>query len=113
MHIAIYNNQVEYDTGRALLIAYPNKSEYKGEKFWMPKSFVRDVRFFKKIWIPDNFTLKNINGLDIDHEEIKESFHEQTVKLLVYEEENNKYYLKVKEPVKINDEVNIKSELMK
>lgn len=113
MIIAIYNNQIEHDTGRALLIAYPKSSECSGDKFWIPKSLVTDKGYYKKIWIPDNFTLKNINGLDIDHEEIKETFHEQTIRLLGYEEEDNKYYLKVSEPTKIDKEVEIKSELLK
>lgn len=55
----IYKDQVQYDTGRAVLIKCPNNSQYAGYCFWHPAKLVRKVysdRSKLSIGYTDDFT---------------------------------------------------------
>ena len=40
-NVTIHSNQIQYDTGRALLVKCPNNSGYAGYCFWHPAKLIR------------------------------------------------------------------------
>ena len=42
-NVEIHKNQVQYNTGRAVLIKCPNNSQYAGYCFWHPAKLVRQA----------------------------------------------------------------------
>lgn len=113
-----FNKQnIEYDTGAAVLIKLPNRSNYKGYKFWHPAKLVREMSkgngYFLTLSYTDEFVFKvfktNKKGIRIDSIEftgdaLSEEFNQLT-------EEDDTSYLEVTEPVKINKDVEMISEL--
>lgn len=77
MNIIIKNNQIEKTTARAYLIKFPNNSEYKGYKFWIPSSLVKIIDEINlNVYLPEDFEIKafkNGNGKHNKFEKIAET----------------------------------------
>lgn len=90
-HKVQFNVQnIVVDTGKAVLIQMPHKSEYDGFKFWHPSKLVRDAGgkgYFKTFSFTDDFKFKLlkygkgrynkydvIDEIEIDCEEMMNAF---------------------------------------
>ena len=113
-----FNKQnIEYDTGAAVLIKLPNRSNYKGYKFWHPAKLVREMRkgngYFLTLSYTDEFVFKvfktNKKGIRIDSIEFTGDVLSEEFNQLV--EDDNESYLEVTEPVKVDRKVEIIKEL--
>lgn len=113
-----FNKQnIEYDTGAAVLIKLPNRSNYKGYKFWHPAKLVREMRkgngYFLTLSYTDEFVFKvfktNKNGIRIDSIEFTGDVLSEEFNQLV--EDDNESYLEITEPVKVDRKVEIIKEL--
>ena len=122
-NIKINIQNIETDTGKAALIKMPNKSRYAGYKFWHPSKLVRygSNRYARSIGYTDEFTFKlfkNGNGkynkfdvideIEIDVEEFEEAFDCMSDCTRAKSDET---YLIVKEPEKVEKEIEIEEEL--
>ena len=122
-NIEINIQNIETDTGKATLIKMPNKSKYAGYKFWHPSKLVRygSNSYARSIGYTDEFTFKlfkNGNGkynkfnvidtIEIDVEEFEEAFDCMSDCTRV---KSNETYLIVKEPEKVEKEIEIEEEL--
>ena len=123
-NIEINLQNIESDTGKATLIKMPNNSKYAGYKFWHPSKLVRDGSnsYAKSIGYTDGFTFKlfkNGNGkynkfdkideIEIDAKEFEEAFGcmEDCTK-----PKDDKTYLIVEEPDKVDKDVKVNKELV-
>ena len=113
-----FNKQnIEYDTGAAVLIKLPNRSNYKGYKFWHPAKLVREMSkgngYFLTLSYTDEFVFKvfktNKKGIRIDSIEFTGDALAQEFNQLV--EDDNESYLEIIEPVKVDRKVEIIKEL--
>ena len=122
-NIEINIQNIEIDTGNAVLIKMPNKSKYAGYKFWHPSKLVRygSNSYARSIGYTDEFTFKlfkNGNGkynkfnvideIEIDVEEFEDAFDCMSDCTRAKSEES---YLIVKEPEKVEKEIKIEEEL--
>lgn len=123
-NIEINIQNIENDTGKAVLIKMPNKSKYAGYKFWHPSKLVRygSNSYARNIGYTDTFTFKLkkygngkynkfdvIDEIEISVEEFEESF--ECMKDCTRPKENDDTYLIVEEPEKIEKEIEIEEEL--
>ncbi|MEZ7743735.1 hypothetical protein O3800_01930 [Gemella sanguinis] len=113
-----FNKQnIEYDTGAAVLIKLPNRSNYKGYKFWHPAKLVREMRkgngYFLTLSYTDDFVFKvfktdkrgrKLDSIEFTGDALSEEFH----KLV---EDDNTSYLEITEPVKVERKVEVIKEL--
>ena len=113
-----FNKQnIEYDTGAAVLIKLPNRSNYKGYKFWHPAKLVREMRkgngYFLTLSYTDDFVFKvfktdkrgrKLDRIEFTGDALSEEFH----KLV---EDDNTSYLEITEPVKVERKVEVIKEL--
>lgn len=107
--ISINLNQIKYETGRAILIAFPNNSDLKGYQFWHPSKLVREGvhkacvslsytdEFIFQIF-KTNKKFEKINETEINAEEFEEAF---SVTSENNREKSKETYLEIKEPKKI------------
>ena len=122
-NIEINLQNIETDTGKATLIKMPNKSKYAGYKFWHPSKLVRygSNSYSRSIGYTDEFIFKlfkNGNGkynkfdviyeIEIDVEEFEDAFDCMSDCTRAKSEES---YLIVKEPEKVEKEIEIEEEL--
>ena len=122
-NIEINIQNIETDTGKATLIKMPNKSKYAGYKFWHPSKLIRygSNSYARNVGYTDEFTFKlfkNGNGkynkfnvidtIEIDVEEFEEAFDCMSD---CTRTKSNETYLIVKEPEKIEKEIEIEEEL--
>lgn len=119
-NININKQNIEAETGRAILIKMPNNSDYKGFMFWHPVKLARDGRNKNAVSIGYNdeftFTLKKFrnvkyNKIDVI-DEIKISVEEFEEAFRVMDEnitspKKDVAYLKVEEPIKVEKEVEV------
>ena len=123
-NIEINVQNIENDTGKAVLIKMPNKSKYAGYKFWHPSKLVRygSNSYARSIGYNDTFTFKLLkygNGkynkfdvideIEISVEEFEEAF--ECMKDCTRPKENGDTYLIVEEPEKVELEIEIEEEL--
>jgi len=108
-----FNKQnIEHETDRAVLIKLPNNSYYKNYKFWHPSKLIRSLKkgngYFLSLSYTDEFRFKifrnDKTSKEICGEELALCFNQLT-------EEDDTSYLEVTEPVKIDRDVEIISEL--
>lgn len=112
---------IEVETARAVLIKMPNKSDYTGYMFWHPSKLVRTIGgkgYFKSFSYTDEFEFKLFKqGKNrkitaeafLSPEEMEEAFEIVNEQLSGTDE----CYLEVTEPIKIDDNVEIRAELRK
>lgn len=122
-NVEINIQNIECDTGKATLIKMPNKSRYAGYKFWHPSKLIRygSNSYARKLGYTDDFkfTLKKygkgkynsrdvINEVVIDVEEFEDVFEcmQDCTRA-----KSNETYLNVKEPEKVDLDVEVKEEL--
>lgn len=123
-NIEINIQNIETDTGKATLIKMPNTSDYAGYKFWHPSKLVRygSNSYARSIGYTDEFTFKlfkNGNGkhnkfdvideVEIDAEEFEEAFG--CMEDCTRAKDKEESYLIVKEPEKVEKEIEIEEEL--
>ena len=113
-----FNKQnIEYDTGAAVLIKLPNRSNYKGYKFWHPAKLVREMRkgngYFLTLSYTDDFVFKvfktdkkgkKLDEIEFSGDGLAGEFGQLT-------ESDDTSYLKITEPTKVNRKVEIIKEL--
>ena len=122
-NIEINLQNIETDTGKATLIKMPNKSKYAGYKFWHPSKLVRygSNSYARSIGYTDEFKFKLfkfgngkynkfdvIDKIEIDAEEFEEAFDCMSDCTRAKSDET---YLIVKEPEKVEKEIEIEEEL--
>ncbi|MCI7527234.1 MAG: hypothetical protein MSA65_02830 [Mollicutes bacterium] len=122
-NIEINIQNIETDTGKATLIKMPNKSKYAGYKFWHPSKLIGygSNSYARSLGYTDEFKFKlfkNGNGkynkfnvidtIEIDVEEFEEAFDCMSD---CTRTKSNETYLIVKEPEKIEKEIEIEEEL--
>lgn len=119
-NININKQNIEAETGKAILIKMPNNSNYKGFMFWHPTKLVRDGRNKNAVSIGYNdeftFDLKKLgngkyNKMDVI-DEIKISVEEFEEAFGVMDEnitslKKDETYLRVEEPEKVEKEVEV------
>lgn len=123
-NIEINIQNIETDTGKATLIKMPNTSDYAGYKFWHPSKLVRygSNSYARSIGYTDEFTFKlfkNGNGkhnkfdvideIEIDAEEFEEAFG--CMEDCTRSKNKEESYLIVKEPEKVEKEIEVEEEL--
>ena len=123
-NIEINIQNIEADTGKATLIKMPNTSDYAGYKFWHPSKLVRygSNSYARSIGYTDEFTFKlfkNGNGkhnkfdvideIEIDAEEFEEAFG--CMEDCTRSKNKEESYLIVKEPEKVEKEIEVEEEL--
>jgi len=121
--IEINIQNIETETGKATLIKMPNKSKYAGYKFWHPSKLVRygSNTYARSIGYTDDFTFKLkkygngkhnkfdvIDEIEINAEEFEEVF--DCMEDCTRAKEDSTYLI-VKEPEKIDKEVEIEEVL--
>lgn len=122
-NIEINIQNIETDTGKATLIKMPNKSKYAGYKLWHPSKLIGygSNSYARSLGYTDEFKFKlfkNGNGkynkfnvidtIEIDVEEFEEAFDCMSD---CTRTKSNETYLIVKEPEKIEKEIEIEEEL--
>ena len=123
--IKINIQNIEFDTEKATLIKMPNSSKYAGYKFWHPSKLISKSitnNYSMDIRYNDNFTFKlfkNGNGkynkyqkikeIEIDVEDFEEAFENMNN---YASKKDEKSYLIVEEPQKIDKEVKILEDLI-
>lgn len=109
---------IEHETFKAVLIKMPKKSKYSGYAFWHPAKLVRTTGgngYFKTFSYTNDFIFNlkmKTKEIEITYEEMEEAFETVNNQIgcdLGYSEEN---YLEVKEPTKIEKEVDVNEELL-
>lgn len=122
-NIEINIQNIEIDTGNAVLIKMPNKSKYASYKFWHPSKLIKygsnsnsvsigytnDFAF--KLFKNENGKYNKFNVIDeieIDVEEFEDAFDCMSD---CTRAKSNETYLIVKEPEKIEKEIEIEEEL--
>lgn len=123
-NIEINIQNIEIDTGKAILIKMPNKSKYAGLKFWHPSKLIRvgSNNYSVKIGYTDKFTFrlfKNGNGnynrnKIIEEKEISVYEFEKAFDCMsdcTKPKQKEETYLIVKEPEKIEKDIQIVEEL--
>lgn len=58
MKAKINNNQIKYDTGRALLVTIPNTNS----KFWIPSRLVYSKGYYSIVYLPDDMEFNCVRG---------------------------------------------------
>lgn len=121
--IEINKQNIETDTGKAALIKMPKKSKYSGYKFWHPSKLVRygSNTYARSISYTDDFTFKLkkygngrynfkdvIDEIEISAKEFEEAFEcmEDCTRA-----REDKGYLIIEEPEKVDAEVKVDDEL--
>ncbi|MDY3778472.1 MAG: hypothetical protein SOZ53_06425 [Candidatus Onthovivens sp.] len=122
-NIEINIQNIEIDTGNAVLIKMPNKSKYASYKFWHPSKLIKYGSNSNSVSIgyTNDFAFKlfkNGNGkynkfnvideIEIDVEEFEDAFDCMSDCTRAKSEES---YLIVKEPEKVEKEIKIEEEL--
>ena len=122
-NIEINFQNIETDAGKATLIKMPNKSKYAEYKFWHPSKLIRygSNSYARSIGYTDEFKFKlfkNGNGkynkfevideIEIDVEEFEEAFECMND---CTRAKTDGTYLIVKEPEKVEKEIEIEEEL--
>ena len=98
----INRNEIEYDTGKAMLIKIPRSSK----KIWIPSVFIKESGNRLEVGIPDTFKGK-IGSKTANAEDISDLFSE----ISGNSGDDRESYLVVKEPEKIERKVEIPDEL--
>ena len=124
-NIDINLQNIETDTGKAALIKMPNKSKYAEYKFWHPSKLVRygSNSYARSLGYTDNFKFKlfkNGNGkynkfdvideIEINVEEFEEAF--DCMRDCTRAKENGESYLIVKEPEKVEKDIEVEKSLL-
>lgn len=113
-----FNKQnIEYDTGAAVLIKLPNRSNYKGYKFWHPAKLVREMRkgngYFLTLSYTDDFVFKvfktdkrgrKLDSMEFTGDGLAGEFRQLT-------ESDDTSFLEITEPIKVDRKVEIIKEL--
>ena len=120
-NIKINIQNIEIDTGNAVLIKMPNKSKYAGYKFWHPSKLIRyglnsnsvsigytNEFVFKLFKNGKHNKFEVIDEIEIDVEEFEEAFNCMSDCTRAKSDET---YLIVKEPEKVEKEIKIEEEL--
>lgn len=122
-NLEINIQNIETETGKATLIKMPNKSKYAGYKFWHPSKLIRSGSnsYAASVGYTEEFTFKLkkfgngrynkfdiIDEIEIGFEEFEKAFGcmEDCTR-----EKSKESYLIVKEPTKINLDIEVKNEL--
>ena len=104
---------VEHNTGKAVLIKMPNNSGWKGYKFWHPSKLVREEGgkgYFLSFSFTEEFQFKIFTKTReeiLDHKDILEAFQvgNDSIEQAITNHEKPSSYLIVDEPTKIEGEV--------
>ena len=120
-NIEINIQNIEIDTGNAVLIKMPNKSKYAGYKFWHPSKLIRyglnsnsvsigytNEFVFKLFKNGKHNKFEVIDEIEIDVEEFEEAFNCMSD---CTRAKSNETYLIVEEPEKVEKEIEIEEEL--
>lgn len=113
---------IDYQTAKATLIKMPKKSQYAGFKFWHPSKLIRSNGgngYFMTFSYTDDFTFKLIKGkkgyeqeLEISPLDMEEAFEIVNEQIDCDTAEDDKSYLVVEKPEKINENIEIEKELL-
>lgn len=112
---------IAFETAKAVLIKMPNKSDYTGYMFWHPSKLVRTIGgkgYFKSFSYTDEFEFKLFKQ-GKNRKITAEAFlspEEMEVAFEIVNEQlsgTDECYLEVIEPIKIDDNVEIRAELRK
>ena len=108
--------QIKAETGKSTLIQLPNKSNLKGWGFFHPSKLVRDNGgngYFKTFSFTDDWEFRLIrvgkktkDTKIICADEIIDAFEHM-------QSDTNESYLKIVEPVKVTDEVEVDESLLR
>lgn len=122
--VEINKQNIETEIDKATLIKMPNKSKYAGYKFWHPSKLIRygSNSYARSVSYTDDFTFKLkkygngkynkfdvIDEIEISVEEFEEAFECMADCTRGKSEES---YLIVKEPKKVEKEVEVNKELI-
>ena len=120
-NIEINIQNIEIDTGNAVLIKMPNKSKYASYKFWHSSKLIRyglnsnsvsigytNEFVFKLFKNGKHNKFEVIDEIEIDVEEFEEAFNCMSD---CTETKSNEIYLRVEEPEKVVKEIEIEEEL--
>ncbi|MGF3072855.1 hypothetical protein [Facklamia sp. P12934] len=111
---------IKVDTGKAVLIAMPKSSEFKGFSFWHPEKLIRDhggKGYWKSLSYTETWEFKLfkygkrrqiLKELTATVEDMEKAFASSQVN-----NNSSDYYLEVSEPVKINARVEVDESLIK
>ncbi|MEF9985429.1 MAG: hypothetical protein RR697_03605 [Malacoplasma sp.] len=123
-NIEINIQNIVYNTGKATLINMPRKSNYDGYSFWHSSKLIRNGKnsYSNSLGYTEEFIFKLkkygkgkynsrdvIYEIEISVEEFEEAF--ECMSECTREKENEDSYLKIEEPEKIDNEVEIEEEL--
>ncbi len=118
--LEINSQNIKARTEKAVLIKCPNKSQYAGYSFWHPAKLVKEGSnsYANEIVYNENFKFKLlkygqgrynsreiIDSIEIDYEELENAFSNTNIV-----EKSKETYLNVKEPEKLDGDVEIKEE---
>ena len=120
-NIEINIQNIEIDTGNAVLIKMPNKSKYASYKFWHSSKLIRyglnsnsvsigytNEFVFKLFKNGKHNKFEVIDEIEIDVEEFEEAFNCMSD---CTRAKSNETYLIVEEPEKVEKEIEIEEEL--
>lgn len=104
---------IEHNTGKAVLIKLPNNSGWKGYKFWHPAKLVREEGgkgYFLSFSFTEEFKFKvftKTQEYTLDYKDILEAFKvgNDSIEQAITNHEKPSSYLIVNEPTKIEGEV--------
>lgn len=123
--ININKQNIEYDSGKAVLINCPHKSDYDGYSFWHPSKLIRDGKhsYALSVSYTNDFIFKLIkygrgkcnrneviDQKEIGVEEFEEMFEVMNENIVASKEDADSYLI-VEEPEKVEKEIKVVEEL--
>lgn len=113
-HKVYFNKQnIEYDTGKAVLIKLPLKSEYAGYTFWHPSKLIKEEGakgyhvsfYFSDTWVFNIFKSgkrKKLDELSLSSDEMLNAFEIVHEEISGRKDISDDHYLIVEKPAPFN-----------